>query len=328
MFDVHFHWLPGRLLEGARQKHPRLFLLHLPFERIEDSLHVMDANGVETALIVFNSFLDLTIKESGVPRAEGYNITNEGAAEISRRYPGRFLPTAALDAMAGAEAVAELERVVKDFGCAALSMHTCYEENGETLFPQERRFWPLYRKAEELGVAVFVHPAVPPFWGKLPSTIQFTAADWGFMFGNQLAIQLMAYGGVFDAFPRLRFIFCQLGGFIPFSLGRSDLNFEMYQNFNGRIPKDPNLKVVKLRDYSGRFYVDIHSMDAASLRCAVENLGPDRLLFSTDYPITPEHMGAKWHQEQLQKSGLGEDTIQAITSGNARVLFGSKSENV
>lgn len=324
MFDAHFHWFPGRLIDRARQAHPDLFLLQLPFERIEDSVRIMDANGVETALIVYNYYLEMMIASSGVARNEAYRITNEGAAEICQRYPGRFLQCAALDVMAGQEAVTELERAVKEYGCSALSMHTCYERDGDTVFPHERSFWPLYRKAEELGIPIFVHPCVPPFWRKLPSSVQFTAADWGFLVGNQFAINLLAYSGVFEAFPRLQFIFCQLGGFIPFSLGRSDLNYEMYKEFNGRLPADPNLKVVKLRDYAGRFYVDIHSMDGAAIQCAVENLGVDHILFATDYPITPVHMGSPWHLKELRKSRLGEEAIQAITSGNARALFGPR----
>ncbi|MBI4316872.1 MAG: amidohydrolase [Chloroflexi bacterium] len=321
MFDVHFHWFPEDLLERARQRFPDVFFLRLPLERIDDSIRMMDDYGIETSLIVYGAYLGMVIEAASDVREEAYRMLLERTAERCARHPGRFLHVAVIDAGAGEGAVSQLERAVKEYGCAALEMDTCYERDGETIFPQERHFWPLYAKAQELDVPVFFHPRVPPFWRKLPSNIQFTAVDWGFLMSNQLAIQMMAYGGVFDAFPTLQFIFCQLGGFVPFSLGRSDLNFAMHEEFPTRHTNSPDLKVVKLRDYAGRFYVDIHSMDTAAIRCAAETLGAEHILFATDFPVTPLKMGAPWHLEELRQSGLREEAIEAIKIGNARTLF-------
>lgn len=320
MFDAHFHWFPGDLLERARQAFPNMFQLRLPFEQIEDSIRVMDDYGIEAALISYSSFLDPVI-DAGADRIETYRALNERAAELALRYHGRFLYCAAVEVTAGEEAVPELERAVKDCGCAALGMVTCYDRDGESVFVHDRSFWPLYKKSEELGIPVFVHPVVPSFWRKLPESVQFLATDWGFFLSNHLAIHLMAFGGVFDAFPKLQFIFCQAGGFMPFTFGRSDINYALYNDFPNRHSSDPNMKVARLRDYAGRFYVDLHSMDHVGIRCAVEALGVEHILFGSDYPITPLAVGPKWHLDNLQRARLGGEATHAITTANASRLF-------
>ncbi len=320
MFDVHFHWLPQEVLGRAREANPRNIMLRPSYDDIDASLRVMDSNGIETALVSF-AFFEPLVRPFPGSRIEAFRSLNEATAGLRARYQGRFLACAAVDALAGEAAVPELDRAVREQGCSALEMLTCYEVDGETIFPHERRFWPLYRKAEELGIPVFVHPVRPPFWPKLPATVQFTVGDWGFLLGDQLALHLIACAGVFEEFPTLQYIFCQLGGFTPFTLGRIDLGVEMEKSLPVRTPVTPDLKLVRLRDYNGRYYVDIHSADATAIKCAAENLGWDRLLYATDYPITPASAGAGWHRDQLERAQLGDAALRAITGGNARRLF-------
>ncbi|MDP2646262.1 MAG: amidohydrolase family protein [Desulfobacterales bacterium] len=321
MFDVHFHWYPKDLLELARKAYPQHHFLRLPFEDTEAGLRYMDAHGIRTALVDWGAHLDFLLDAYPAGRSEGCRVLNERAAELTRTHPGRFLFCAAVDALAGERAVSGLEGAVGDFGAAALGMQACFVKNGRTVFPHDKSFWPLYAKAEQLGLPVFVHPMPPPYWPDLPAEVHFMGSDWGFLLGNLLAINLMAGAGVFDAFPKLSFIFCQLGGFFPVALGRSDLGWDMQRDIPIRNAASPDIKLVRLRDYAGRFFVDIHSMDAAAIRCAADTIGADHILFSTDFPITSVRMGAQWHLEQVRKADLGQEATRAIISRNALSLF-------
>lgn len=321
MFDVHFHWFPRDLIELARAAAPGNLMLRPPYEEVERSIKMMDEHGIRMSLISY-PFIEPLIQSYPGSRVDALRKLNEKAAELRAQYPGRFVQCAAVDAMAGEEAVPELELAVKWWGCKALEIMTCYASNGDTVFPHERRFWPLYRRAEDLGIPVFVHPVRPPFWTRLPDVVQFMVGDWGFLLGDQLAIHLMACAGVFDAFPQLQFIFCQLGGFVPLTLGRTDLGHTMNRTLPTRVPSSADLKFVKLRDYNGRYYVDIHSSDSTAVRCAAENFGVDKLLYATDYPITPVEAGAKWHLDQVKGANLGARAVRAITWHNAVQVFG------
>ena len=321
MFDIHFHWYPKDLLERAREAYPHHGFLRLPFEKTDESLRYMDAHDIQTALVNWGAHLDFLIDAYPTNRAEGCQALNERAAELRQRHPGRFLFCAAVDPLSGEQAVPELDRAVTEFGASALGMVTSFAKDGDTLFPHDRSFWPLYERAEQLGLPVFVHPVPPPYWQDLPAAVHYTGSDWGFLLANLFAINLMAGAGVFDAFPDLPFIFCQLGGFFPIALGRSDLGYDMQRDIPIRNPDNPDVKLVRLRDYAGRFFVDIHSMDAAAIRCAADIMGTDHILFSTDFPITSVRMGAQWHLEQVQKADLGQEAFQAITLGNALKLL-------
>lgn len=54
-----------------------------------------------------------------------------------------------------------------------------------------------------------------------------------------------------------------------------------------------------------------------ALRCALEGLGEDRVLFSVDYPYESSRVAGDW----LDMSGLPADTLKKVASGNAKRLL-------
>lgn len=56
-------------------------------------------------------------------------------------------------------AATELERCVKELGFVGALIDNHLEEGkGEKLFYDAERFWPVFAKAEELDVPVYIHP--------------------------------------------------------------------------------------------------------------------------------------------------------------------------
>ena len=45
------------------------------------------------------------------------------------------------------------------------------------------------------------------------------------------------------------------------------------------------------RDHVDHLYVDTHSMDAPAIACATDVLGEERILFGSDFPVTPPALG-------------------------------------
>ena len=79
--------------------------------------------------------------------------TNDYVASIVNDYPEQFIGFASVDPWKGKAAVQELERSVKALGLKGLKLHPV----SQAFFPNEPRFYPLYEKANELGVPVLFH---------------------------------------------------------------------------------------------------------------------------------------------------------------------------
>jgi predicted TIM-barrel fold metal-dependent hydrolase len=80
-------------------------------------------------------------------------VSNESVAAVAERHPARFLPFAGVDILRGASAVRELEHWIRDHGFRGLSLRPFMIN----LPADDRRYYPFYEKAIELGIPVSIH---------------------------------------------------------------------------------------------------------------------------------------------------------------------------
>lgn len=81
---------------------------------------------------------------------------NEETAKICATHPDKYLGFAYIDPKNGMNAVRELEHCVKDLGLSAL-----YISAYRTMLPaNDKKCYPLYAKACELGIPVFIYCAM------------------------------------------------------------------------------------------------------------------------------------------------------------------------
>jgi uncharacterized protein len=80
-------------------------------------------------------------------------VGNDYVASVVQKYPEQFMGFASVDPWKGKVAVQELERSVKDLGLRGLKLHP----TTQAFFPNDARFYPLWKKAAELGVPVLFH---------------------------------------------------------------------------------------------------------------------------------------------------------------------------
>ena len=79
---------------------------------------------------------------------------NDYVAETVRQYPDVFVAGfASVDPWKGRAGVKELERAVTQLGLRGLKLHPITQ----AFFPNDEHFYPLYAKAQELGVPVMFH---------------------------------------------------------------------------------------------------------------------------------------------------------------------------
>jgi predicted TIM-barrel fold metal-dependent hydrolase len=105
--------------------------------------------------------LDAYVKhlaELGIVRSVPFGVSNEEATALLHRYPGRFLGLAriSVNTHRGMAGVRELERLVRDEGFSALGVSALVD----CLPASDRRYYPLYTKAAELGIPVRIYSSM------------------------------------------------------------------------------------------------------------------------------------------------------------------------
>jgi aminocarboxymuconate-semialdehyde decarboxylase len=198
---------------------------------------------------------------------------NDDIAETVRKYPKRFVGLGTLPLQSPELAVRELDRCVRELGLrgAQIGSHVNdWNLNAEPLFP-------VFRRAAELGAAVFVHP-----WDMLgKKELSQYWMQWlvGMPAETTRAIVSLIFGGVLEKLPKLRIAFAHGGGSFPATVGRIE------QGFRCRPDLCAVDNAVNPRDYLRRIYVDALVHDPRSLQFLLDQMGSDRVALGTDYPF-------------------------------------------
>jgi aminocarboxymuconate-semialdehyde decarboxylase len=246
---------------------------------------------------------------------------NNAIGRILKSYPGKFIGLATLPLQDAKAAVAELERAVREQGLHAPVCYTSVQE--KDLDTEE--LWPFYAKAEELNVPIIVHPVnTGPLAGGWRLTRHYATRGYGFWSAlgnaieNSLALANLMFGGVLDAFPKLRFCFMEGGSTqVPHLLEGLDAVYQGEGDYD-RFEFRPKRRPV---EYLDRLYFTIRPTESL-LGVLVERFGKDHWLVGTDYPHA-DTMGS-WPNTVpiiLGRTDLSEDAKEAILGGNALRLF-------
>jgi predicted TIM-barrel fold metal-dependent hydrolase len=240
--------------------------------------------------------------------------SNDLLAETVRRRPDRFQGFATLATPDPPAAARELERAVKTLGL-----------NGAMLFGRTRERnldhpanWPVFEAAASLRAPLYIHPQSPvpavreAIYGGLGEATDAALATFGLGWHYETGVQIlrMILAGVFDRFPDLQLITGHWGEVVLFYLDRID-------NLAG-----PAKLARPVSDYFLR-HISVTPSGLWSeryLRWALEVLGPERILFSTDYPyrFTPKGGARRF----LQDANLSEADRAAIAHGNWQRMVG------
>ncbi len=93
---------------------------------------------------------------AGIDRAcigTGRHASVEHTLDLAARYPDRFIPWGRINAREGMAGVRRLEMLVKERGLRGLEI-SCFREG---LYANDKKYYPLYAKAVELGIPTRVY---------------------------------------------------------------------------------------------------------------------------------------------------------------------------
>src|SRR3989442_14549663 len=115
----------------------------------------MDAAGVDVQVLSFGSpGPQAFAAEVAIPMARD---ANDRLYQAIQKHPGRFAGFAALPTADPEAAAQELERCVSKLGFKGAMIHS--HQQGE--FLDAKKYWPMWERAEKLGVPIYLHPALP-----------------------------------------------------------------------------------------------------------------------------------------------------------------------
>ncbi|HEX9462930.1 MAG TPA: amidohydrolase family protein [Alphaproteobacteria bacterium] len=265
--------------------------------------------------------IDIQVLSHGAPSVQ--KVDPESAVRLARQandrlhaavraHPSRFAAFACLPTPDPKAAADELERCVSKLGFKGAMIHGL--TNG-TLFFDDKRFWPVFERAQALDVPLYMHPAVPH-----PAVIDayykdyaqdwpmLLRAAWGFTVETATQGIRLVLSGVFDAYPKTKIILGHLGESLPFMVWRIDQAL-------GREKKGRK----GFREYfCEHFWITTSGFFSdPALLCSVMEMGADRIMFSVDYPFVENLPGVKW----VERIPLSAEDKAKIMSGNAKRLL-------
>jgi predicted TIM-barrel fold metal-dependent hydrolase len=312
-----------RLADDSARRKRRLWYWPEAFEPYGDRLldrllevgdgriREMDAGGVDVAV--------LSLTAPGTDHfkpAVGTRLARQANDELAAavdKYPDRLMGFAALAPKDPGAAARELERTVKELGLKGWKTHSNFGDS----YLDERRYWPILAKAEELRVPIYIHPAGPMIEELRTYGLALAGAAFGFGLETATAMMRLVLSGAFDAFPKLKIILGHYGEGLPFLMQRIDHPFvrpHIKASDPDAVPLLERVPSQYLRDNmlvttSGNYL-------PAAFRCTCDALGLDKILLGTDYPY--EEMGECL--AFLEGQGLSDDEKAWLYQGNAAAV--------
>lgn len=280
-------------------------LLDLTGERIAG----MDAAGLDVQVLSLNSPGIQAEADPAVAVANAAAVNDLLATTITEN-PDRFAGFCALPLQDPKAAAKELERSVTQLGMRGglVNAHT----HGRYLDDPELRV--VWEYAEGLDVPLYLHPAngvdaahvlsghpelIGPMW------------SWGTDTASH-ALRLV-FGGVFDDFPEAKLLLGHMGEGLPYVLWRLDSRWGFHAHNGIELRRGNPSEYLR-----HNLYITTSGVcSPAPLICALLALGPEHILFGTDYPFEEMDVATEF----LRDAPISEADRAKIAHGNAERLL-------
>jgi 2,3-dihydroxybenzoate decarboxylase len=308
---VEEHYWDAELAQGAAGLGPA---------RSGDMLAQLHDLGALRIKAMDEAGIDIQVISHGAPSGQALAAdvapalirrVNDRLAQACAAHPTRFAGFAALPTAEPGAAADELERCVTRHGFKGAMLHGL----AGGVFLDDKRFWPVYERAEQLDVPIYLHPSFPDprvsavyYDDYVKDFPRVVSAAWGFTVETATLAIRMVLSGVFERHPNLKIILGHLGETLPFLVWRIDQALSR-----------PGAKQVSFRDvFCNNFWITTSGnfSNPALLCCAME-MGVDRILFAVDWPMVANAPAIQW----MQSVPLSDEDKAKILSGNSKRLL-------
>jgi aminocarboxymuconate-semialdehyde decarboxylase len=229
-------------------------------------------------------------------------LWNEEMAAAQHRYPGRFFGTAAIPLKDTRTAIEVLEHAVEKLGLYGGNL-----PGSVGIDPRidHERLWPFYKRAEELGVPLFLHPTDAIFADILDGYQDTLHFSLGRVVEVSVGAARLILSGLMEHCPNLKIMLSHTGGALPYQSGRMDKNTKA-----AKLPRPTS-------EYMKRMYTDTVSPHAAGIQFAIDYYGIDHVMYGSDYPCWEPAEALRLAQE----IELSAEDREKLFVGNVRRIF-------
>ncbi len=275
------------------------------FFRLEKKLEFMDQHGIERAVIsIGNPWVDFLDGDEEISWATRLNDEIELACAAQQRFLGLgVVPFHSVEA--ACDVVGRINELPHVRG---VIMGTC--PGGRHL--DDETLEPFWAAAEEENLPIFMHPHYTLGSEWMVGYGHAPLLALGFTFETTAAVTRLILGGVLERHPKLRFILAHAGGTLPFLAGRLDACTKVDENAKRNLHKP-------FSEYLRMMYFDGVAYHAPSVRCALDLVGPERILFGTDHPFGIADANACIRA--IRQVAVTERDAAAMLGTNAEELF-------
>lgn len=284
-------------------------------KQIEERLKDMDEAGIDMQVLSYIFPIDESI-DAAEATSIAKNANNE-LAKIVQKYPKRFAAFAAIALQNPDVAADELERAVKKLGLKATMIFLPVRGGLD-----DKKYWVIFKKAEELDVPIYMHPG-PPSPDMIKPFLTYPIlrdAVWGYSAEGGLQAMRLIVSGLFDKYPNLKIILGHLGEGIPYWLWRIDNRWSKDKDIDRYIPIAGPIKLKRtpVQYFKENFYITTSGMFwPLALQFVNTVLGSDRILFSVDYGAESNKEAVKF----IESTPISENDKEKICHLNAEKLL-------
>jgi aminocarboxymuconate-semialdehyde decarboxylase len=265
-------------------------------------LEAMDQMGVDIQVISPNILHQCTYSLDAPEGLRLERLNNDHVADLVAQKPDRLVGLGSVPLQDATLAAAEMERAVRDLGLKGIIVASRVNETELG----DRALRPFWRKAQELDVPIFIHPA-----GNADPRLQRHSMliSLGQPLEEAFAQTSLVYDGVMDEFPHLKIAFAHGGGFIPYYAGRFDW---MYRRGSTKQMRG------EFSSYLRGFYYETVVFNPDVLETLATKTNTSHIMLGSDFPF-----GESKPVEFLQSAtNISAEARDAILGANAARFLG------
>lgn len=271
---------------------------------VEDRMRVLDTQGINMQIVAPpppQCYYQSPIEHAAVAS----RMVNDGMAEWVGTNPDRFAGLGTVPLQDPEESATELTRLM-GLGLKGVMLLT----NMDSEEISADRFRPFWKKAEELGAVVMIHPNGFTEGGR------FSEYYFQNVIGNPLetttALHYIIFNGLLRDMPDLKIFAVHGGGYLPSYSGRIDHAWGARKDCEANLPEKPST-------YLKKIWFDNVVFTDHQLEYLVKVYGADKIIMGSDYPFD---MADYDPVEHITSAALSDEDKAKVAGLTAKKLFG------
>ena len=334
--DAYTHFFPKRVYEklldvagdykdiGKRVRSvPALYDLDI-------RKRIVDGHKDYAQILSYSQPAAETIAKSPAQIDEFIRLINDSFAELCAKESDHFPGWVAQISLDAADAgVAEAERAINQLGALGVQIYT--NVAGKPIDrPEYRPFW---KKMEELGKPIWIHPArgaeMPDYLSEKKSLYEIW---WtlGWSYETAVAMSRLVFSKILDDHPDLKIITHHFGGIVPMLEGRLGPGWDVLGDRTSDedyVALRKSLKKRPLDYFKQDFWADTAAFTAVpATKAGMEFFPIDKIVFASDCPFDPEGgtMYPRVTLEILEALKMDKATSEKVFYKNLEAVTGKK----